>query len=594
MGAPKQVRVKDVFVEEEIHTQLYEEHSPSSSSDQEDDTLETEEPPSSFWQRLIKTLEVQPRGGLSTAQMFLYNHDLRPVEEARRQWSWYNYVFLWISDSFNINTWQIAATGIQAGKMNWWQTWLSVWLGYALCGIFVSIGSRVGLFYHISFPVSIRASFGIYGSLWPVFNRVFMACVWYAVQTAIAGPTFELMLHSIFGKDLPERIHDTIPDKDLTTFQFLGIFLFWLFELPFLWFPPHKIRHLFTVKVYTVPVAGIAFLVWTIVKAGGAGPVFLQKSQVHGSALAWAFVESTFTSLANFCTLIINAPDFSRFAKEPSFAMKYLVYTLSIPICFSLTSLIGILVTSASQAMYGEAFWSPLDVLKMFLDDYTPGNRAGVFFISAAFALAQLGTNISANSLSFGTDCAALLPRFLNIRRGSYICAFLALAVCPWKLISSSSKFTTYLAAYAVFLSSVAGVVACDYFYLRRGYINVINLYCLHQKDDPSKKSLYRYNKIGVNWRAYAAYICGILPNIVGFVGATGARKVPIGATEVYRMNFFMGFFSAWIVYAVLNFYFPVPTGTEKVGPFEKGWFEELPDVESFDDELLGKSKKLQ
>ncbi|EER33798.1 conserved hypothetical protein [Candida tropicalis MYA-3404] len=594
MGAPKQVRVKDVFVEEEIHTQSYEEHSPSSSSDQEDDTLETEEPPSSFWQRLIKTLEVQPRGGLSTAQMFLYNHDLRPVEEARRQWSWYNYVFLWISDSFNINTWQIAATGIQAGKMNWWQTWLSVWLGYALCGIFVSIGSRVGLFYHISFPVSIRASFGIYGSLWPVFNRVFMACVWYAVQTAIAGPTFELMLHSIFGKDLPERIHDTIPDKDLTTFQFLGIFLFWLFELPFLWFPPHKIRHLFTVKAYTVPVAGIAFLVWTIVKAGGAGPVFSQKSQVHGSALAWAFVESTFTSLANFCTLIINAPDFSRFAKEPSFAMKYLVYTLSIPICFSLTSLIGILVTSASQAMYGEAFWSPLDVLKMFLDDYTPGNRAGVFFISAAFALAQLGTNISANSLSFGTDCAALLPRFLNIRRGSYICAFLALAVCPWKLISSSSKFTTYLAAYAVFLSSVAGVVACDYFYLRRGYINVINLYCLHQKDDPSKKSLYRYNKIGVNWRAYAAYICGILPNIVGFVGATGARKVPIGATEVYRMNFFMGFFSAWIVYAVLNFYFPVPTGTEKVGPFEKGWFEELPDVESFDDELLGKSKKLQ
>jgi len=58
MGAPKQVRVKDVFVEEEIHTQLYEEHSPSSSSDQEDYTLETEEPPSSFWQRLIKTLEV--------------------------------------------------------------------------------------------------------------------------------------------------------------------------------------------------------------------------------------------------------------------------------------------------------------------------------------------------------------------------------------------------------------------------------------------------------------------------------------------------------------------------------------------------------
>ena len=53
--------------------------------------------------------------------------------------------------------------------------------------------------------------------------------------------------------------------------------------------------------------------------------------------------------------------------------MKYLVYTLSIPICFSITSLIGILVTSASEAMYGKPFWSPLDVLGTFLNDYTPG-----------------------------------------------------------------------------------------------------------------------------------------------------------------------------------------------------------------------------
>lgn len=462
-----------------------------------------------------------------------------------------------------------------------------MWLGYALCGIFVSIGARVGTLYHISFPVAARSSFGIYGSLWPVLNRVFMSCIWYSVQTAIAGPTFELMLHSIFGKNLPQRIHDTIPDKDLTTFQFLGIFLFWLFQLPFLWFPPHKIRHLFTVKAYVAPIAGIAFLVWTIVKAGGIGPVVHQKSKVHGSELAWVFVESTMNSLGNFATLIVNAPDFSRFASQPSFGMKYLVYTLSIPICFSITSLIGILVTSASEAMYGKPFWSPLDVLGTFLNDYTPGNRAGVFFISAAFALAQLGTNISANSLSFGTDCSALLPRFLNIRRGGYICAFLALAICPWKLISTSSKFTTYLSAYSVFLSSVAGVVACDYFYVRRGFILLIDLYSLTNPDNKHQDSIYRYNKIGVNWRAYVAYICGILPNIVGFVGATETHKVPIGATQVYRLNFFMGFFTAWIIYSVLCYFFPVPTGTVKVGPFEKGWFEEWQDVETFDEELV-------
>ena len=551
--------------------------------------------PKSLLQRLVKFLEVQPRGELSNTQIFLYNHDLRPVEEERRLWSWYNYIFYWISDSFNINTWQIAATGMQAPlNMNWWMTWLSVWLGYFFCGVFVSIGARVGTQYHISFPVAVRSSFGIYGSLWPVINRVFMSCIWFAVQTAVAGPTFQLMLHAIFGKSLPNKIHNTISDPDLTTYQFLGIFLFWLFQLPFIWFPPHKIRHLFTVKAYVAPIAGFGFLIWTLVKCKGLGSVMHQESTLHGSALGWAFVESTMNSLANFATLIVNSPDFSRFANKPSFGMKYLVYTISIPICFSITSLIGILVTSAAQHKYGETYWSPLDVLGRFLDNYTSGNRAGVFFLSAAFALAQLGTNISANSLSFGTDCSAILPRFINIRRGGYLCAFLALAICPWKLISSSSRFTTYLSAYSVFLSSIAGVVACDYYYVRRGYLKLSHLYSATVPGQDSTRSMYAYNKIGCNWRAYLAYICGILPNIVGFVGATGTHTVPIGATKVYRLNFFMGFCSAFIVYAILCYFFPVEIGIERTGPFEKGWYEECPDVEFFEEELVGHEIQLQ
>lgn len=538
-------------------------------------------------QRVLKMLQIDEPGDLTTSQMYLFNYDLRPVEEERRQWAWYNFVFYWVADSFNINTFQIAATGVQNG-MTWWQTWVSVWLGYFLCGVFVSIGARVGIIYHISFPVAVRSSFGIYGSLWPIFNRVVMSCIWYAVQCAVAGPTFEIMLRAIFGKNLDKTMPNHISDPDLTTFKFLGFFLFWLFALPFLWFPPHKIRHLFTVKAYISPLAGILFLVWTLVKTGGAGPIIHKKSEVAGSTLAWLFVESTMNSLANFATLIVNAPDFARFATKPSFSMKYIVYTASIPVCFSLTALIGILIGSASEILYGAPTWSPLDVLLNFLnDDYSSASRAGVFFIAASFALAQLGTNISANSLSFGTDVTALLPRFLNIRRGSYICAFLALAVCPWKLNSSSSKFTTYLSAYSVFLSSIAGVVACDYFYVRRGYLKLTHLYSRFAPENPTQDSHYMFNRIGVNWRAYVAYICGILPNIVGFVGATETHKVPDGATKIYKLNFFVGFLSAFLVYAVLCFLSPIP-GTPDVKPFEKAWFEEVPDVEHFEEELQG------
>ncbi|KAK8441397.1 Allantoin permease [Candidozyma auris] len=541
----------------------------------------------SWWKKVVDYLEVDNPGGLTNTQRFLFNHDLRPVEAARRQWSWYNYAFFWIADSFNINTWMIASTGVQQG-MTWWQTWLSVWVGYFLCGIFVSISARIGVVNHISFPIGVRASFGIFFAAWPVINRVVMSCVWYSVQSMVAAPCMGLMLRSIFGQHLDETMPNGINNPNLTTFQFLSFFLFWLFQLPFLWFPPHKIRHLFTAKAYIVPVAGVAFLVWTLVKAHGAGPVIRKKSTLGSHDLAWTFVESTMNALANFATLITNAPDFSRFADKPSFSMKYVVQTVSIPLCFSITSLIGILVSSASESLYGEPTWNPLDVLGHFLDNYSAGNRAGVFLLGFAFAIAQLGTNISANSLSFGTDVTSLLPNYLTIRRGSYLCAILALVVQPWNLTSSSSNFTTYLSAYSVFLSSIVGVICCDYYYVRRGYLKLTHLYSLFAPEDKTQPSYYRYNKIGLNPRALIAYLCGILPNIVGFVGQVkGQDSVPIGAIEVYRLNFFMGFFSSGIVYALLCYFWPV-NGVPEVRPFEKKWFEEFQDVENFEEELQG------
>jgi len=100
---------------------------------------------------------------------------------------------------------------------------------------------------------------------------------------------------------------------------------------------------------------------------------------------------------------------------------------------FAVTSFIGIIVSSSSTVIYGgEPIWNPLTLLSSFLDGANGAARFGVFIISFAFTLAQLGTNIAANSVSAGTDMTALLPRYLNIRRGGYICAIVGLAMCPW------------------------------------------------------------------------------------------------------------------------------------------------------------------
>ncbi|KAJ4407100.1 uracil permease [Gnomoniopsis sp. IMI 355080] len=496
-------------------------------------------------------LAVDHEPGLTTSQLMLTNHDLKPVEPERRQWKAWNFVGFWIADSFNINTWMISSSMVSAG-LSWWQSWLCVWIGYAIAGCFVCATGRIGATYHIGFPVVNRASFGIWGSLWPVFNRAAMACIWYGVQSYIGGECVYLMIRAIWKSWDRETIPNTFPaDSGTTTADWVSFFIFWLLSLPAIWFPVHQIRHLFTVKAYFVPCAAIAFLIWAVVRAGGIGPVVSQPAKLSGSALAWEFVKGIMSSIANFATLIVNDPDFTRFARKPNDALWSQLFT--IPLGFAVTSFIGIIVSSSSAVIYGgDPVWDPTDLLEKFIDDGGSGQRFGVFVIALAFALAQLGTNIAANSVSAGTDMTALLPRFLNIRRGGYICAAVGLAMCPYTLLTSSNQFTTYLSAYSVFLSSIAGVMISDYYFVRKGYFEVKELY------DARPTGPYFFT-FGVHWRAYVAYIAGILINVVGFAGAIG-RDVPAGATYIYNLNFFAGFIVSSGMYWALCKISPIPS----------------------------------
>ena len=133
----------------------------------------------------------------------------------------------------------------------------------------------------------------------------------------------------------------------------------------------------------------------------------------------------------------------------------------------------------------------------------------------------QLGVNIAANSLSAGSDLTALLPRYINIRRGSIICWAIGMAYCPWHVLSSSNNFATYLSAYSLFLSSIIGVILADYYVLRRGYFNVPRLFST--RDDAGNGPSPYYFAKGINLRAFAGYIAGIATSVTGFAGVLGA-----------------------------------------------------------------------
>ena len=209
-----------------------------------------------------------------------------------------------------------------ANGLSWWQSWLCVWIGYVISATFICMTGRIGATYHIPFPVVSRASFGIWGSLWPVFNRAAMACIWYGVQSWIGGNLLSLvafgmhadvgigecvtlMIRSIWTSYI--NVPNSMPKGSGTdTMNYVSFFLFWAFSLPAIWFPVHKIRHLFTLKAFFVPPAGVAFFIWAIVKAHGIGPIVHQPSAKSGGALGWAMVQGIMSSIANFATLIVS------------------------------------------------------------------------------------------------------------------------------------------------------------------------------------------------------------------------------------------------------------------------------------------------
>ena len=113
-----------------------------------------------------------------------------------------------------------------------------------------------------------------------------------------------------------------------------------------------------------------------------------------------------------------------------SFLSQY-IQLLAVPVGITLSSFIGIAVTNAGISLYGQVLWDPLKLIDHW------DNRVCAFLTSFIFGLSTLASNISANSGHAGNEMSALYPRYINIRRGQVICAFLGgWALCPWKVLA--------------------------------------------------------------------------------------------------------------------------------------------------------------
>jgi NCS1 family nucleobase:cation symporter-1 len=118
----------------------------------------------------------------------------------------------------------------------------------------------------------------------------------------------------------------------------------------------------------------------------------------------------------------LNIADFSRYAKKPS---AQNVQVIVIPIIFTIVGLLGIFTAAAAETAYGEVMWNPVEIINLWMASGSHGGRAAAAFAAIGLIIVTLGINISANSISAANDLMALAPRFINIRRGQLLAAFI-------------------------------------------------------------------------------------------------------------------------------------------------------------------------
>ncbi len=94
----------------------------------------------------------------------------------------------------------------------------------------------------------------------------------------------------------------------------------------------------------------------------------------------------------------------------------------------------------------------------------------------------------------------------MSFRTGGLIAGLLGIAILPWKLLD---MYQGWLISYSGLLGAVGGVIVCDYLVLRRGKLELADLY----RED----GVYGYSG-GINRRAIVATLVGILVPLVGLV----------------------------------------------------------------------------
>jgi nucleobase:cation symporter-1, NCS1 family len=449
---------------------------------------------------------VELKEGVVLDDPALYNEDLAPTSVKKRTWTTYTYAALWISMAHCIPTYMLAS-GLVAPEprgpgMNWWQALLTILVGNAIVLLPILANSHPGTKYGIPFPVFARAAYGVFGANVPAVMRALVACGWFGIQCWIGGQALSTFFRSLMPATYASLNATPIAGHGIT--EWVSFLLFWGLNILIVYRGMELLRKVENWAAPYVLVMTAALVVWAITEAKGLGPMLTAPNHFATFGDFWKkFVPSVTAMIGFWATLSLNMPDFTRYGRSQR--EQAIGQVVALPTTMTVFAAMGVFITSASAVIYGEAVWDPVDLVGHFT------SRIVVAIAMFTVVVATLSVNIAANVVSPANDFANLSPRRISFRTGGLITGVVGILMMPWKLIADPSGYIfKWLLGYSGGLGSIAGVLICDYWFIRKKRLALADLY--------RREGEYSYASNGTNWSAVTATFVGCVLAWIGLV----------------------------------------------------------------------------
>ena len=417
---------------------------------------------------------------------------LRPTPDHHRVFTGVSYVLMWWSSLIVIQAFALGQGFLPPiGRLNLYQAGLVMVIAVTMFVVMFSLNGQAGLKYGIPYSIQARSGFGIHGSKAVEFLRAIPAIIWYGIGSWIAALSFDGILTQLTGFTAPAAKYLYFVGLQVlqTVLAYRGI----------------RTMKWFNVSGSVVIAAIMLYMLVHIVQVYGFKVEESWRSEGEWGTPFWVGLTAAIGVLA---TVMLNISDMTRHLQKSQSAIWFgHLFGVAPPWFFMLT--LGI-VAGASLGI-----WDPVQALIQL----SP-NPVAMVILLAFVLVAQVTTNLTINIL----PPALIFMDVFRIRwhQGVVLTGILGVISCPWIIMSNFDAFLGFILYYSALFGPILGVMLADYFVVRRGELDVDQLYVT----DPSSRYWYQG---GFNVAGLLAVLLPGVVTMIWFLPMSWLIGVPVG-----------------------------------------------------------------